>query len=497
MRYWNNKRLRFRALRSRGVAILIAIVMLCCNLSSVRLNAQTREGLKADYYAAGDEFLVAGLDLLDRYWSEISKSNPAMLRGHVDHYLPIELKQLEHKAADAQMRSFATSFFSARNAKTGLIPYAYDTWLSQGNVQTGNKQPVGLIARGVELCQWFPKDTNLQNQCKAFAEDTIEHFDFQFSSRKKGGMWGWVDVNTGGDPRGQVTLTQDYGSVATAFAYLSQKTRDPKFLWWADQKLEFVWQNRMNPNLPILYDQFTPTQALDRPTERSSDTDTLYYVRSLFDLYAQTSNKKYRDWAMAVTDFWFEKAWNPNWGHFIRKLNPDGSPAVTTIYGDGKYNVLSVLVHAYQVTHDQKYLDRFKQAWETLLKLGQDGFVPEAINAGNRVEEEGIDKQQTMFLEILVSAYKATSDSYFLDQAEVLGNRILKRGESVMRLESGQAGQAFLQLAIARQKSKAHTIVQQPDQSCIRKIWNNVKKANLKLTTGLVVLNQASFFSQH
>ena len=451
------------------ILLLLASVTLSCG---PRTTAQEQTQLKSvyytkkAYYTAGDEFLTIGLDLIDRYWSEISKTGKHLLRGHLDNYLPLALKSLEHEPAEVMMRSFADSFFAARNPNTGLIPFSYDSWLDQSQtMRTKNKQPVGLLAKGVEICQWFPEDLTLQNNCLALAKDTIKHFDGEgrsglstmanhnvdFNSGNNSGLWGWVDVETGSEPRISLTLTHDYGEVANGLAYLSQKTENPQLMQWADQKLEFVWQNRMNEQLPVLNEQFTPSKALLRPEEMSSDTDTLYYVRQLFDLYKLTGEAKYRDWAIAVTNLWYEKAWNQEWGHFIRKLNPDGTAAVNSLYGDGKYNTLYILVHAYEVTQDPKYLNRFKLAWNNLLQMGHNGFVPEYIKQGKMVEEYGLDQQQTIFLDLLVAAYEVSGDRELLKAAEVLGKQIIEEGEQVMRLEGSQAGNAFLRLALARQ----------------------------------------------
>ena len=457
------------------VLLLVAsVTLLWCPVRSVTFaqdltQIESADGKKKAYYAVGDEFLTTGLDLIDRYWSEIAKTGKHLLRGHLDNYLPIALKSLDHEPAEAMMRSFADYFFTARNPNTGLIPYSYDSWLDPSQtMRTYNKQPVALISKGVEFCQWFPEDQNLQDYCLDLAEDTIVHFDgkrqsdlptipnhlidFNSDNKSNSGLWGWVDVETGNEPRISLTLIQDYGAVANGLAYLSGQTANPQLMQWADRKLEFVWQNRMNEHLPVLNEQFLPSKGLLRAEEMSSDTDTLYYVRQLFELYELTGEQKYRDWAIAVTNLWYEKAWNEEWGHFIRKLNPDGTPAVNTLYGDGKYNTLYILVHAYEVTQDPKYLDRFKQAWNNLLQMGNRGLVPKYIKQGKMVEEYGLDKQQSIFLDLLVAAYEVSGDQEILEAAEDLGKRIIEEGEEVMRIEGSQAGNAFLRLALARQK---------------------------------------------
>lgn len=116
----------------------------------------------------------------------------------------------------------------------------------------------------------FPEDVNLENNCLALATDTIKYFDGRLVETAKSkqnldsnendnsGLFGWVDVETGDEPKILLTLTHDYGAVANALAYLAQKTDNPQLMQWADQKLEFVWQNRMNPHLPVLNEQFIP-----------------------------------------------------------------------------------------------------------------------------------------------------------------------------------------------------------------------------------------------
>lgn len=442
-------------------ALKAAIVVLLAGMTGARagvpddenglqLRRYTRpDGRTECYYAAGDEFLGTAWELMDEYWSRIARSQLNQLRGHLDNLLPAELKGLGHKPADAMMKRFAEAFFAARNAKTGLIPHSYGGWSPSFLVDIRGKQPVYLVSRAVELLQWFPDDPGLRDDCAALAEATMKHFDFEFKRGRKGGLWGFVDVETG-EARGPVTITLWHGAVAEAFAWLSRQNGDRKYLDWADQKMEFVWRMRLNPELPILSDVFLPTVAVMNDGW-TSDTDTLYYVRKLFKVRQISGQGKYGDWAMAVTDLWYDRAWNPSWGHFIRKLRPDGTPAVDTLYGDAKYNTLEILLGAYELTRDGKYLDRFQRAWQNLLRLGRDGLVADAIKQG-RMSGETTDPQQTMFLAILLRAFRISGDSRFLAEAETFGQRVLAAGKKAWRMEGCQAGHAFLGLATARRK---------------------------------------------
>ncbi|NUQ64693.1 MAG: hypothetical protein HUU20_19700 [Pirellulales bacterium] len=315
------------------------------------------DGKREAYYAAGDPYLELAFQLINDYWNKISTSGRSLLRGHLDNYLPLELKRLEHKPAEAMMRSFADSFFASAHPKTGLISYSYKSFSPVYLAHTGGRQPVYLVARGEEFLQWFPDDKTLLEKNLALAAATVKYFDFHFETDSRNvGLASLVDVETGRQ-ESIIALAQDYGAVGRAMAELSRKTGKADLAAWADKKLQFVWQHRLNADLPILNVEFTPTAALMNDGG-TSDTDTLYYVRQLFDIYHITGDAKYRDWAMAVTDLWYERAWVPEWGQFIRKLRPDGSPAVDSLYGDAKYNTLHILVHAYRVTKDAKYLER-------------------------------------------------------------------------------------------------------------------------------------------
>src|SRR5207237_748414 len=74
----------------------------------------------------------------------------------------------------------------------------------------------------------------------------------------------------------------------------------------------------------------------------------------------------------------------------------------------------------------------------------------ESMTQGKADQEQGMDVNQTGYLEILVEAFKASGEKQFLDEAESLAERIVAAGEKYMRMEGCQAGNAFLRLALAR-----------------------------------------------
>jgi hypothetical protein len=406
------------------------------------------DGHTEAYYAGGDELLTASFELMTSYWNRIASTGLSQVRGHLDNYLPRELQALGHRPADAMMRAFAESFFAARNSETGLIPGTAESWNAQRLVNQKGMQPACLVHKAALLLEWFPEDVKLRAECAALAEATMKYFDFEDSSGKKRGMWGYADVK-GGEARGPITIALDYGAMAKGMAVVSQLSGDSRFVAWADQKLDFVWGARLNRELPILSDVFVPYTAVMNDGW-TSDTDTLYHVRFLYRIYELTGNTKYRDWALAATDLWFDRAWNSQWGHFIRKLRPDGTPAVETLYGDAKYNTLHMLVDAYRTTKNPKYAERLKFAWKNLLRMGIGGLVAESVRRGEAEVRPGFDPQQTIFIEILVDAYEATGDAEFLREAEAHAARVLRVGRKAMRIEGCQAGRALLRVALAR-----------------------------------------------
>lgn len=78
------------------------------------------DSTKEAYYAVGDTFLTASFDLMDQYWSEIAETGDRLLRGHLDNYLPMALRKLNHKPAEAMMRSASRLFLFGPQSPDGV-----------------------------------------------------------------------------------------------------------------------------------------------------------------------------------------------------------------------------------------------------------------------------------------------------------------------------------------------------------------------------------------
>ncbi|HEX5727646.1 MAG TPA: hypothetical protein VFX98_19395 [Longimicrobiaceae bacterium] len=397
------------------------------------------DGVAEQYLVLGNPELELGHALADRYWTGIARGGRSLLRGGLDDFLSPALDAMDHRAAERMMRSFAADFFRAADPRTGLVPYSFDAESQLAGGRTGGRQPVDLVYKAALFLRWFPQDPEVRRGSAALAAATLRAFD-----TPDGGVWAWASVRTGrGDLPGVHPV--QFGQMAEGMHEVSRRTGDARFGRWADAKLAWAWRQRAPGAAGLVCGYFTPRGRRDTDGGLC-DTDVLYLTRRLFALHRLTGNPLYRQWALANTDAWMAGGWGSA-GHFVRRVRPDGARAADVLYGDGKYNTLWVLTAAYRETRDPRYVARLKQAWRTLRARGTGGLAPETVQGargGGRV-----DPQQTLFLAILVDAHQATGDAELLRMARELGAAIRARGESVMRMEGGQAADAFLRLGLA------------------------------------------------
>jgi len=419
------------------------------------------DGTSEKYYSGNDNrFLNKALELLTTYgnWAA-ANGNLYMTRGSLDLYLPIQLRNIQHSAADAMETRLGDYVWSQRSP-LGLVPTSFNYLDTANNIPTANKQHVSFPLHASELLSWFEKDRTYGQNAAGVCAATKTYHDFA-----GGGVYPWADVTTGASS-GTLNQTKSYGALALGMAIVTNVTRDIGFLQWVDQKIDFVWAQRPS-RLPILADLFTPQAYV---VNEPSDTDTLYYVRYLFEMWELFAGKpayqkyadKYLAQALAVVNQWDKTGWMQQFGHFTRKLNfTDGSPADTRIYGDGKWNTLFVLVWAYRATRDRKYLERLMVAWENLLTMStntQPGLVDERFDSGvgNGVLEAG---HQTQFLNVLLDAYEASNNLYFLAHAVALADGMLVKGDVVFPTSNGEAGASFLRLSLKHEKIRRLRVI--------------------------------------
>jgi hypothetical protein len=137
---------------------------------------------------------------------------------------------------------------------------------------------------------------------------------------------------------------------------------------------------------------------------------------------------------LGLTLDWILGGWDVSHKQFVSKIYHSGSAALDSIYGDGKWNTLYMLVEAYRATADMFYLDLLMQAWGTFrsasgaAELG--GLFPAQMRHGaldsgggctrigqlRPTDDQGrpappaycYAERQEMFLDVIVSAYRAT-----------------------------------------------------------------------------------------
>lgn len=401
-------------------------------------------GVVETYHAVGDTFLVAGYELSEEWWDGISAGPRKELQGYLDRYLPPTFKDMGHRGADEMMRSFGESFFAARDPVTGLVPFLPDSFVVWANGNTGGRQPVGVIARAVEFATWFPDDASMVGRARELVDATIRAVD-----QPGAGIWGWAEA-TPGHPRLGPAHPSLTGWMIRGLTRLSQITGDQSYQQWADQKAAYFWSMASGPGNVLICGDPLPN-GLQPVDGGLCTTDMLYYTKQQYAVWRINGNTTYRDQALATTDVWNHYTWHPGFGHFIRKLKPDMSHFDQRIYGDAKYNTLRVLLGAYQATGNRVYLERLKEAWRGLVRLGGGtGLSPDAVTAGVMLPERGYAPNQANFLLILLDAYALSGDTDLLRDSEALARAILADPAFADELIEGRAGDSFLRLAIQR-----------------------------------------------
>lgn len=401
-------------------------------------------GVVETYHAVGDTFLVAGYELTERWWDGVSLGPRTELQGYLDRYLPPTLRDMRHRGADVMMRSFAETFFAARNPVTGLVPWLPDSMVLYAGGRTGGRQPVGVIARAVEFATWFPDDASIVGRTRELVDATMRAAD-----EPGAGLWGWTEA-TPGHPRLGPTHPSLMGWMVRGLARLSLLTGDPRYQQWADQKAAYWWSLGTGPGGALICGHGLP-HGLQPVDDGLCTTDMLYFTKQLYAVWRLTRRADYRDHALATTDVWNQYAWHAGYGHYIRKLNPDLTHFDQRIYGDAKYNTMRMLFGAYEATRNPAYLARMMEAWRNLVRLGGgSGLSPDAVTAGQMLPERGFAPNQATFLLLLLDAYAVSGDREVLADAEALGRAILAHPDLAADPVEGLSGDAFLRLAIQR-----------------------------------------------
>jgi hypothetical protein len=465
-----NRRNDFRHHTQALAGLLTAAT--CLLLSPAPTQAQTNgtdlriyqrsDGETEVYFAANDGALTKAFELLVPVWNTFAANGELYrARGHLDMYLPLELRDMGHNAANAMEARLANYVFSSRSASTGLVP--------ESNVS--DMQFLRFPYNLAEFLRWSPADTSYQANVGAIANATATAM-YGLLGNDPPGPKPMANVQSGKTYPAPLTQTMMLGWNAEGMAELTKVTNSSSYMDKVDPKLEWLWSIRPNTATKVLPEYFTLGGPLmegcpNATSTPCSDSDSLYYVRSLFSLWLKLQGvagqsaraEKYKTWALGVTDAWYAGAWNTNWNLFMRKLKFDGTQGSTATDSDAMYNMLYVLGWAYRATGDTKYPARAKIFFDSLVSRShypRAGIISHAFNGGTG--STTMDGGQHLVMDALVELYKATNDQGFLSRAQSLAAVMGPEGRPAWGGTDANdlghdylAGAAFLKLALAQQ----------------------------------------------
>jgi hypothetical protein len=131
--------------------------------------------------------------------------------------------------------------------------------------------------------------------------------------------------------------------------------------------------------------------------------------------------RRYVAMAVGITLDWIEHAFNPDWCQFLmmapyegdrldliwQRRHPDQPNAYAVLSGDSRQNTLRILIEAYEATRDRFYLDLFCAVWT---HMTVNGPIATTYTAG-RPDEPADASQQAGFLAIIAQAARAAHDA--------------------------------------------------------------------------------------
>jgi len=445
---------------------LVLLVVLACarqpKLPESFFEAQGIDGIRERYYSA-DHYLTKALEFMARF-----QVDPVVRGQRSVSLLPAELREIDYEPARIFMKEMWRRTLRRQDPRTGLVLRAPGVSY-EGLHRSGDLGALRLFL------QWFPQDSSVIRAGRRWAEGF-----WRYQRAPEGGLYDRVDPRTGWPhepwyfPTSYWTFTSYYGNSAEALAWLSKITGDPRYKAWADSLTLFVWRHRPNRRMDLP----PSTISIKGGVTRWVDTDGIYWVRALFRTFTLTGDSLYRELALRATNAWIRYGWRDQWNQFVACCRADGLPGqglpgqgppgqgppdtaivFQRIYGDGKYNTLRMLIYAYRETGDSRYLDLFDRFWNQLEANGKRGMLPQVLDKGRialsgrgydpRHTYEGLDNQQSIFLDILVDAYRFTGLPRYLEKAKAFADNLLRQDEHFLR--PTQVGRAYLKLALAAQ----------------------------------------------
>lgn len=429
-------------------------------------------------------------------WIERAAPDPVTqfhLAWHFDGLLPPLLSKLAYEPAVRVMTDWKEQFFSHQDQRTGLIEsQSREAKGTDLDSQVRSAHHPNLVRRMSDFLEWFPGDVHLPQRCRLWARNIMA--PQPSGHRVTATSWTfhpYISAHTSpGSEHEDTTISQPvlglprearyaqirvYGDMAKAFERLQLRLTEGPLLGvpdlepprahdeppvrpplgppWSDRRASVpdyagfartmnwrAFEARLSRGVELVPDAFGATGWGPLDQDDLFDTDTLYWVRMLFDAYwlaggevrpdlqgsswedrqqrleriALTSPGRGRSGiptpeaglylriALGSTLAWLRGAWyEPLTGsgatrpYLVRKVRLDGTRGSDRIYGDGMWNTLFILVQAFRVTGDGYYLEVFQRVWATHESLAAEAAEPFLwripLAEGNRTWTDCVD----------------------------------------------------------------------------------------------------------
>ena len=401
-----------------ALASIVWLVLLTTGLAFAQQGAfQTLkvDGHAAATYHAVEPHMRVALEQMSDYF--LPRKGQAF-RVWEDHMMPDDLKELDFAPAGVLMRRWFVEFFKDQDPRTGLVPLGGVSRPSERIFTTEDMSKCMFLCtmqKATPFLVWWPDDPQARERCMKMADGFVKYF--RAGRGENFGLFTAVRTDTG-FPESALTNVTSYGSVTAGLARIGVTTGRRDFVELAKGIAGWVDDFSMKYCRGIVPEKFHACGGF--PNDLSSDG--IYWVRALEEAYKLTGDAFYRDLIVKHGNVYFEQGWSEPYQHFSTHVEVDfeGFHPTGTMYGDTKYNYPQLLCLLTRMTDDPKYMRRFDALWATFMREAVNGWVPDALSQGHRLERKGQppeDKNQSLYLFILLDAWETTKDAKYLKMA--------------------------------------------------------------------------------
>lgn len=403
-------------------------------------SAARPDGARETYFSLDPYCAAALLRIQDDVGRKTLRSEWGIARWNELSYRPL---------VEAYRRT-CTSMMAKRDPAKGLVPSRLPRLLTaELKKHTGQAQPIHSLddaGWAAEFVVALADDPPLRRASLDYLEAVWQHH--WVPGR---GLYDGVELASGKRLVPAVKITS-YGRLGTTMAEVYRSTNDSK---WRDRVLELnqlVWSRRRNPQrayVPLFLDAENPQFSFNveanidtKHAGLSDDTDSIYYIRDVFRQYLLTGLPLLKEIVARHGRDYIEAAWlGDQIGHFTRHWWIDVRPLSRRMYGDGRFNSnyqMTMAAHLADTPKDKRdFLDFLDKQLATFRRLdGVAGLFGQQFLDGGQIVPEygygmddwGLSQSQEQYLEILLSAYEASGERKYLDDARRHADRMLAVG---------------------------------------------------------------------